>query len=164
MIEIKKLTAGDGEDIYEMLQEIPADENGFVNGANGKTFDEFRSWLASCVKSSEQKDIVDGWKVPQTTYWLYEDGKPVGTGKVRHFLTDALRNAGGNVGYAIRPSARGRGLGKAFLALLIEEARKIGVDEILITVHDYNMPSIRVAVANGGRVEKIENGRYYISL
>mgnify|MGYP006333195631 CR=1 FL=1 len=31
-IEIKKLSLDNGEDIYQMLQSIPANENGFVNG------------------------------------------------------------------------------------------------------------------------------------
>jgi predicted acetyltransferase len=28
--------------------------------------------------------------VPQTTYWLYIDGKPVGYGKLRHYLNESL--------------------------------------------------------------------------
>lgn len=36
-MEIKKLSLDDGEDIYQMLQNIPANENGFVNSANGKS-------------------------------------------------------------------------------------------------------------------------------
>lgn len=125
MLEIKKLTALDGDDIYEMLQEMPHDENGFVNGANGLSFDEYIAWLEKEAKSSEQVGLIDGWRVPQTVFWLYEDGVPIGMGKVRHFLTDALKTAGGNIGYAIRPSKRGRGLGKAFVRMLVDEARGI---------------------------------------
>ena len=33
--ELKKLTNNDGYDIYEMLQDIPAEENGFYNNQNG---------------------------------------------------------------------------------------------------------------------------------
>ena len=162
MLEIKKLTALDGEDIYEMLQEIPHDENGFVNGANGLSPTDYKAWLEKEAKSSEQVGLIDGWKVPQTVFWLYEDGVPVGMGKVRHFLTDALRTAGGNVGYAIRPTKRGRGLGKSFVRMLIKEAHRIGVPEILITVHEDNIPSLKVALSTGGEFEKTENGRHYI--
>lgn len=162
MIEIKKLAVTDGEDIYEMLREIPEEENGFGNSVHKMPFEDFKKWLEKSVKSSEQEGVIDGWKVPQTTFWLYEDGKPVGMGKVRRFLTDSLRSAGGNIGYAIRPTARGRGLGRELLRLLIGEAHKLGVDEILITVHEDNIPSLKVALANGGRIEKVENGRYYI--
>lgn len=30
-IALRKLSADDGMDVYEMLQELPADENGFLN-------------------------------------------------------------------------------------------------------------------------------------
>ena len=114
-LEIKKLSLDDGEDIYQMLQIIPANENGFINSVNGKSYEEYKQWLVSAMQNSVQEGVIDGWKVPQTTYWLYENGKPVGYGKIRHFLTDKLLADGGNVGYAIIPSARNKGLGKSFL-------------------------------------------------
>ena len=161
-IAIKRLAVDDGRDIYEMLQEIPADENGFINSVSGKTYDEYQIWLKGSAKNAEQIGLIDGWKVPTTTFWLFEDGKPVGMGKVRHLLTDALREHGGNVGYAIRPSARNKGLGKKLLALLMEESRKIGVKQLLLTIQNQNVPSIHVALANGGRIEKITEERHYI--
>lgn len=163
-IEIKKLSVHDGRDIYEMLQELPADENGFINSVHGKTYDEYQEWLKGAVRSSEQAGIVDGWKVPSTIFWLFEDGQPVGIGKVRHFLTDALREHGGNVGYAIRPSARNRGLGKKLLALLMTESRKIGVDQLLLTIQNHNASSIRVALDNGGRIVRTTEDRHYIGI
>lgn len=39
MIELKKLSINDGMDIYEMLQEMPADENGLINRVNGMSFE-----------------------------------------------------------------------------------------------------------------------------
>ena len=111
-LEIKKLSIDDGRDIYEMLQEIPANENGFINPVKGKTFDAYKEWLKKSAESSKQDGVVDGWKVPQTIFWFFENNNPVGFGKVRHYLTDALKENGGNIGYAIRPSARNRGLGK----------------------------------------------------
>ena len=161
-IELRKLSVHDGRDIYEMLQEMPENENGFINSVHGKSYEEYQAWLQGAAKNAEQTGIVDGWKVPSTMFWLFEDGKPVGMGKVRHFLTDALREHGGNVGYGIRPSARGRGLGKQLLARLIEECREIGVDQVLLTVQNHNTASLRVAAANGGRTEKVTADSHYI--
>ncbi len=163
-LELRKLGPDDGRDIYEMLREIPAEESGFESPANGKSFDEYKLWLQKCDQSSKQVGIVNGWKVPQTVFWLYEDGRPVGFGKIRHFLTDALRKGGGNVGYAVRPSERGRGLGTKLLALLIVEARKIGVESLLLTVRNGNTASIRVALANGGKIKKVTEERHYIRI
>ena len=161
-LSIRKARMNDGRDIYDMLQEMPADENGFVNSVNGKTYEAYQAWLEGTVRSSEMTEIVDGWKVPQTTFWLYEDDMPVGMGKVRHFLTEALLQEGGNVGYAIRPSARNRGLGKALLALLMDECGKLQVDRVLLTIRNENQPSIHVALANGGMIEKVTPERHYI--
>lgn len=161
-IKIKKLSIHDGEDIYQMLQSIPANENGFINSVNGKSYQEYNKWLKGALENSLQEGVIDGWKVPQTIYWLYEEGKPVGYGKIRHFLTDKLLVDGGNVGYAIIPSARNRGLGKTFLKLLLRESELLGVERVLLTIKEENKASLAVALANGGLVEKVEKGKYYI--
>lgn len=44
-IELRQLSPDDGMDIYELLQDIPKDENGFINGGNGRIFDDFKRWL-----------------------------------------------------------------------------------------------------------------------
>lgn len=98
MLELKKLSVDDGFDVYKMLQEIPSEENGLLNKANGLTFDEYKEWLIAKQRDAEQKGIVDGWKVPSTTFWLYVDGIPVGFGSIRHFLTEALSQTGGHIG------------------------------------------------------------------
>lgn len=161
-IEIRRLSIVDGRDVYEMLQKIPSNENGFVNSVNGKNFEEFQKWLHSADDNSKQESIINGWKVPQTTYWCFEDEKPVGYGKVRHLMTERLLIDGGNVGYAIVPEARNKGLGKRFLALLLDESKKLGVDKALLTIKQENKASVKVALANEGVIDKIENGLYYI--
>ena len=77
MIELKKLSINDGKDIYNLLQEMPKEENGLINKANGLSFEEFQAWLKAKQIESEQEGLVDGWKVPSTTFWLYVDGVPV---------------------------------------------------------------------------------------
>ena len=150
MFELRKLSPDDGEDVYRMLQEIPRDENGFVNTANGLSRSEYREWLQKQQRSSEQEGIVDGWRVPCTTYWLYEDGVPVGFGKLRHFLTDALRREGGHIGYAVAPRYRGKGCGKELLRAMLEKANALGIEKVLVTVKPENTASQAVALANGG--------------
>ena len=103
MLELRRLSVDDGPEIFRMLQEIPKEENGFGNNANGMSYDEYKAWLVAKHQESLREGIQDGWKVPTTTYWLYADGKTVGFGKLKHYLTNALRKAGGNIGYAIAP-------------------------------------------------------------
>ncbi len=72
-IELRKLSLDDGIEVYNMLQEIPKDENGFVNGCNGRTFEEYKKWL---VKSDNIANGVglENWMVPQSTFWIVCDG------------------------------------------------------------------------------------------
>lgn len=162
MLELKRLSVDDGLDIYTMLQEIPAEENGLINKANGLTFDEYKEWLIVKQRDSEQEGIVDGWKVPSTIFWLYADGIPVGFGSVRHFLTETLRKAGGNIGYGIAPAFRGKGYGKELLRLLLNEAKEMGIDKVLVTILLDNIASQAVAIANGGVVTERTDERVFI--
>ena len=151
MIELKRLSIDDGLDVYNMLQEIPLDENGYHNSANGLTYEEYKEWLKKKEDDANQVGIVNGWRVPQTTYFLYVEGVPVGEGSIRHFLTDALREVGGHIGYSISPHYRKKGYGKEILKRLIVEARKIGIKDILITTNLENYASQKVILANGGK-------------
>ena len=160
-IKWKPLSASDGKDVYDMLQEISRDENGFVNNIWGRTYEAFEQWLVKSEKTAKGIGLEDG-KVPQNIYWLYVDGQPVGMGKLRHFLTDALREEGGHGGYAVRPSQRGKGYGKLILKYLLDEAKKLGIERFLVTVRNANAASIKVALANGGVIERYDEIRHYI--
>ncbi|MCL2406874.1 MAG: GNAT family N-acetyltransferase [Defluviitaleaceae bacterium] len=160
-IELKQLLPSDDVDIYEMLQELPKDENGFINGCNGKSYDEYKNWLIKSDNIANGIGLED-WMVPQNIYWLYVDGKPVGMGKLRHYLTDKLKEEGGHGGYAVRPSCRQKGYGSLLLKLMIEKARNIGTDKLLITVQNDNAASIKVALANNGIITKTDDIRHYI--
>lgn len=161
-VELRKLSINDEIDVYKMLQEIPKEENGLVNNANGLSYEEYKDWLKGRYKESNQTGIIDGWKVPSTAYWLYVDNTPVGLGNIRHFLTDALSKAGGHIGYSIAPEYRGKGYGNEILKLLLKEANKIGIDKVLLTIHLDNITSKMVALANGGIITKYTNERVYI--
>lgn len=163
-IELRKLTIHDGDDVYEFLQTLPADENGFMNPMAGRSREDFRQWLRAQAANAEKTEIEDGWRVPHATYWLYADGKPVGTGKLRYFLTDALRQCGGHIGYGIAPDARGQGYGTELLRLMLQEAAKRGIDRALVTVNNNNPASIRVALKCGGQIERVSETRHYIWL
>ena len=152
MLELRRLSVDDGPEIYHMLQDIPKEENGFGNNANGMSYEAYKEWLAAKHQESLREGIQDGWKVPSTTYWLYADGVPVGFGKLRHCLTDALRKAGGHIGYAVAPAYRGKGYGKELLRLLLQKANEMGIEKVLLTIRLNNAASQAVAFANGGAV------------
>ena len=159
--ELRPATENDGWNVYDMLQEMPADENGFTNTALGKTPEEFREWLRKRVAFSRGEGL-ENWMVPESYYWLFVDGVPVGVAKLRHRLTEALREAGGHIGYGIRPSQRGKRYGNLILKLLIGKARDMGLDKVLLTCKAHNEASRRTIEANGGLLERrTEEELYY---
>ena len=153
MTELKKLSVEDGRDIYDMLQTMPKDENGLINNVNGMTFEEYKTWLVKKQREAEQEGLADGWKVPSTTYWLYVDGTPVGFGNLRNFLTDALRKA---------PQYRNKGYGKELLRQLLRKAGAAGIDKALLTIRADNIPSRKVALANGGVITGQTDERIWV--
>lgn len=161
---VRKAAENDGMDIYQLLQQLPYNENGFINSAAGKSYEEFQQWLKGVVAESRQTGLVDGWKVPQSVFWFYLDEQPIGFGKIRHFLTESLRVSGGHIGISIHPQFRGQGYGKAFIALLLNECRALGIEEVLCTIQNENLASIRAVLACGGTVQRVSEERHYLTI
>ena len=164
-IRMKPLCLDDGRDVYEMLQEIGLGENGFKTNFAEQNFEQFQESLPQLVEISNGINLAEGF-VPQTIYWMYVNDQPVAYGKLRHRLTDQLMKYGGHVGYIIRPSERGKGYGKLFLHELMKEARKLGLDKILVTCDEDNIRSRKVIEGNDGVIDTIHDGicRYWIQL
>ena len=162
--KLQKLSPSDGEEIYNFLQDIPAEQNGFQNNFNGMSYDEFKNELV--VRNDESKNLNVGvGRVPQTMYWLYVDDKPVGFIKIRHYLNDYLEKRGGHMGYTISPKYQSRGYATKMVELALIEAKKLGIGNLLITCEKDNLASRRVAEKNGGILESdVEFCRYWIEL
>ena len=160
MLYLQKAALTDGREVYEMLQRIPP-ENGLMNSSYQMDQADFPGWLAKRVDRSQGIGLED-WQVPDTTFWLMDDGVPVGFGSLRHHLTDVLREKGGHIGSAVDSTQQRKGYGKALLGLMIQEARKMGItEELLVTIHPGNTASRKVAEANGGELRRETAERVY---
>jgi predicted acetyltransferase len=106
-------------------------------------------------------------RVPQSEFWLEDEGTIIGVIRVRHWLTEALEREGGHIGYTIRPSMRRRRYGTRLLALGLVEAKRRGINPMRVTVDADNLGSIKVVEANGGQLDGSESDphrRYWIHL
>ncbi len=162
MLKLVRLSDTPDPAIYEMLQGIGQNENGFHNKACGMSFDEYSRWLKRefAYDSGELED----WMVPQTSYWLYDDVLPIGYGRLRHTLNDALRQHSGHIGYAIARPYRGKGYGNSILSLLLTEAKNLGLFEVQISANCDNERSNRVIQHNGGRLIRTDASKNFYSI
>lgn len=160
---IRPLSSLDPADFLDVVRTIPPEENSFTNEAFGLDDDGCRRWLLKRVAWSQGRGLPEGF-VPETTYWFLVDGRGAGLGKLRRGLTPSSRVAGGNIGYTLLPTYRGRGYGRRFLAMLIEEARAQGIGELLFTVVKGNIASRRVIERNGGELIRENESFWYFRL
>ena len=112
---------------------------------------------------------IPSHEVPHSTYWLTDStGKIYGNIRVRHQALQVY----GHIGYDIRPSFRGQGMGNLLLWLGLEKARDLGITRVKIACDERNKPSTRIIERNGGvfierlydRKTRLFVNRYYIDL
>ncbi len=104
------------------------------------------------------------------TYLWITDGdgaaeEVVGFLALRHSLTPMLLEVGGHIGYSVRPSRRREGHATRALALAVRRAGAMGLDPVLVTCDDDNLPSARTIERCGGAYEDSRGGkrRYWIT-
>jgi len=111
----------------------------------------------------EETPRIEGW-VPSTTLWYVEGDTFLGRIAIRHRLNPFLREVGGHIGYAVRPTARRQGHATAMLAGALPVARALGIESVLVTCDTTNVGSRKVIESVGGVLEDERAGklRYWI--
>ena len=105
------------------------------------------------------------WFVPETYYYLWDDGVLIGEFRIRHYLTEALRTGAGHIGYSIQKEHRGKGYGTRGLALTLERARAIvPEEEIYLRALKTNVPSIKVMLHNGAYMAGEDETHYLLRI
>lgn len=124
----------------------------------------FEAWVDQLAAYEVPGDHIPQGRVPAAYRWVLEDGRLVGTITVRHELMPSLLDVGGHIGYAVRPSARGRGVARAALSHALRYAAGLGLDPVLLTCETSNPASARVIEACGGVLEDVRgtSRRYWV--
>jgi predicted acetyltransferase len=112
---------------------------------------DFAGYLKHLQQFAQGADLPPGI-VRETTYWGLDGATIVGTIRLRHKLNPALEQIGGHIGYEVRPTKRRQGYGTQMLALTLEQARRLGLERVLITCDTDNIGSARIIEKNGGRL------------
>lgn len=139
-----------------------------------KSLDELDNSFEAFVQEylDKMNGIQTEGRVPSTQFWIIdENDEYCGRVSLRHSLNDYLSKFGGHIGYDICPSKRGKSYSSIALGLCLPEAKKLGLDKVLLTCDDDNYGSIKAIGKNGGILQdKVmqDNGvltrRYWIEL
>ena len=113
-------------------------------------FDAYVAQLRHCASCDEPGPGL----VQQHNFWLIDASDIVGHLRLRPRLNERLHWIGGNIGYDVPPSRRGRGYATRMLAMGVLEAASRGLDRVLLTADATNAASIKVIERNGGRFDR----------
>ena len=154
---LREITENDKDELLSMINEInnSNDHEKFEGLSNIKkvTKEKFKDFLIE-LKHNKNMKLYKPHLVNQSTFILVdENGHIYGGTNIRHELNDNLLKHGGNIGYSIRPSERGKGYAKLMLKLSIEKCKELKIAKVLITCREENKASARVIETNGGIYE-----------
>ncbi len=154
----------------EMVREF---EPGLMHGSGAPggalvepTDEDCRRIAAELLAQEDPATLLPEGRVPCSYRWIADDDAMVGFVAIRHRLNAFLLEEGGHIGYSVRPSRRRQGFASRALALALEEARRLGLDRVLLTCDDDNLASARTIEVNGGVLETVRHAkrRYWIGL
>ncbi|MEJ3737629.1 GNAT family N-acetyltransferase [Bacillus tropicus] len=110
----------------------------------------FPAMVQELLDAHNGVNLPQSW-VPDSTYWLVTDNnRIVGAVNIRHSLTEHLFNAGGHIGYGIRPSERRKGYATKLLELSLEKTKKLNITRALVVCDEVNTASEKTILHNGG--------------
>lgn len=126
--------------------------NSEINGTGGldRYLDDYEGWLKKLDEDYTRKTNEE--KVPARTYFFIRenDNKIIGMINIRLALNEKLKKFGGNIGYSIRPTERGKGYNKINLYLGLKVCQNYGISKVLLDADKDNPASWRTIEALGG--------------
>ncbi len=161
-------TSGNRDDVLSFYDEIEKSGGVCVGFRNYKDYD---LWLVEMQNRHSGEKLPEGY-VRENFYLCYDGRALVGVFSLKFELTEFLLGFGGHIGYAVRPSARNRGLATQILKQGLELAKQFGFNRILCVCDRENYASEKVILNNGGVLEnelydpdeKVIVKRYWIQL
>ena len=164
MEEIKLIepTTDYAEDIWafrrEILEKDTDSEDQFAGCMSLDISASAEEWIHICQLRKNEKTCREvGTEVPSDMYLAIRqsDNRLVGIIDLRHHINHPILGTwGGHCGYSVRPSERGKGYAKEMLRLNIQNAKRLGIEKMLVTCDTSNSASEKTILANGGVFEK----------
>ncbi len=151
MLKLVKMEEKYAPQLFDMMDEWYKTGEKIIPWAIRKTdYHQLEKYMDSLEVRQE-----DGEYVPDSTFFCLDTDRDifVGAVNIRHRLTEKLLLDSGHIGDGIRPSERGKGLGKRMVALALEECGRLGIKKVLMCCDKSNAASARTILCNGGVLE-----------
>lgn len=175
MVKLVRPSEDYADAIWDFRQEIMAsnDVSKFAGCSALSDSADAHEWIQRVTRLSDPS-LCPSDKVPSDAYLAIRpsDGRLIGTIDLRHSVDHpVLRTWGGQIGYEVRPSERRKGYASQMLAQVLDRARELGLDKVLITCHRGNIASQKTIERAGGVFDSLyakEDGtivkRYWVAL
>lgn len=150
-LKLVLLTTEYKKQLNDMMDEwTAADERIIPSALTTNDYHDFDFYKNHLCREKEINGLV-----PDTTYFCLDTDRNifVGAVNIRHYLTEKLKFSGGHIGDGIRPSERRKGYGSAMIGLALEEAKKMGINRVLMCCDKKNIASAKSIMNNGGILE-----------
>lgn len=162
------LPVGDESEAYREYREEFKAFSSPMDGTDLLGVTEYtKEWVEKENGMWRKENLREGY-VPSTLLVAKrrKDERVVGMINIRHTLNDYLLKCGGNIGYSVRPTERGKGYGKKMLSLSLPYLKALGNNRALVTCNVTNEASRRIITSNNGVYENTIDGieRYWIEL
>lgn len=159
----RKPNASDINEIEAFKKEF-IDHNSSMDGTGFLRSYSATEWLQS---NADMEQVRDPLLSKALQYGLFDhNGRLLGLLQIRLELKGYLTEFGGNIGYCVRPSERGKGYAKQMLMSALPVSKAVGLDRVLITCLEGNIASEKTILACGGVYEKtvFDNKNYQQNL
>lgn len=143
------------EDIMNYRREhLDCGESSIYGCAGLIYYTNFEEWLCETNSIVSKKLTREGVNATTLLSIRKSDYKLIGSIQLRHSLTNELEQYGGQIGYGIRPNERGKGYATKQLALMLDFARTMKINKVMIMCEKNNIASARTILHNGGALEQ----------
>ncbi|TYC98825.1 GNAT family N-acetyltransferase [Arthrobacter echini] len=146
-MELRLLSESDKDQALLAQKELVAEQFNFLLSYDADV--DWTEYLEKVEDTRQGRNLPEGY-VPATFFLAEVGGDLVGRVPIRHKLNPVLRTVGGHIGFAVRPRSRRRGYAQEMLKCAIVEAKRLGIDNVLVTCDRGNLGSKTVIERCGG--------------